>query len=1118
MTLNLPILISDHSPIFLHTSPSHERRRSPIKLEAWCLDFKEISHIITDIWHTQVDGSPMYRVAQKCRHIRYRLFKWCQEFKRSNNINWEECLDQCGEAQSNLLNLNGGAQDEKIVQSAREKLTLQVKFWNQRVKSKHRAWEDSNTKWFFRKAKSRKKRNQILMIKSAAGNWISDQKAIQMEMMKYFAQIYQGRHHGSDYWEELSTIRNLIPQLSEDQQNSLTKSVTFEEVKLVVFQMGSLKAPGPDGIPAQFYQQYWSTVGTDIWKAVSHFFSTGYILREWNYTNICLIPKTERPEEASQFRPISLCNVIYKIISKVISNRLKPILRELISPFQNAFVPGRQMVDNCLIAHELVNNIKQTTSGKQYLAALKIDMFKAYDKVDWDFLDWLLAQMRIPSKCRHWIMQCVTTVSYSIIVNGEPTSRFYPTCGLRQGDPLSSYLFILVMDVLSRMLTNGIADKSFEGIKISRLGPSVSHLFFADDSLIFFKANPKSCDGVKNIVSEFSRLSGEVINYHKSLIMFSPNTPHNSRQQMRALINTPVADSLGKYLGANIEVNGRNTRLYHPLVEKVEKKLSSWHNLSLSLAGRIILINSILSMLSLNILSTFLIPKTIANRLNSIFARFLWAGTSDKKPIYWKGKSTLELPKSSGGLGIRNVHLFNKALLAKQAVRIHNSSHSLIAHLAVQDCEGGFTKIIGDGSDTKILEDKWVTGEPIKLKTGIQLQERGIRTVKDLFVVNQKRWNSELIWKLFVPESSTRILTTYIPKEHIQDYYAWSESRHGDFRVKDAYVFLLGLRGGPQSNCSHRRFWSKLWASDLRPKWKIFIWRLLQNSLAVNCNLAKRNIPISVNCSICHQFPEDEKHLFRDCDTSSRIWSASVLGINTRSSVYIPLGDWIRNFLHLFWREDGLNSERVREFVTTLWSIWLYRNNIVFNNLTEHPMAIFQKKKILLEEFDESGKITRKQLKRGSIASDSYQPDSPLFRIVQSNVCSVLVDGAWKRHKLNYPRAGIGWTAYMNGYKIFEGNDKVLASSSLQAEALAVYRGLHEAYSKGFRNIQIHSDSAEVVRAVTSPHQPVEIATIIHDVRALAHRVPQWGITRVKRENLVVAHNLAIAARQGKLL
>lgn len=407
------------------------------------------------------------------------------------------------------------------------------------------------------------------------------------------------------------------------------------------------------------------------------------------------------------------------------------------------------MADNCLIAHEIVNVIKQRIKGKQYLAALKVDMFKAYDKVDWDFLEWLLNQMKIPPLCRQWIMQCVTTVSYSILVNGEPSKRFKPSCGLRQGEPLSSYLFIQVMDILSRMLTHDMTEGIFNGIKLSRTSQPLSHLFFADDSLIFFKATPEACDRIKNIISKFSRISGEVINYNKSHILFSPNTPNRFKRFMRSIIGTPSADTLGKYLGCNIEVDGRSATKYQPLVEKVEKKVSSWHHLSLSHAGKILLINSILAVLSLNVLSTFLIPKKTVDNLNLIFARFLWSGSRDSRPgqFFWKSKKTLELPKGGGGLGIRNVHLFNKALLAKQVMRIHNSKQALISQIllskyknspinialqgaklgrvswgfrglcrSIQDCRDGFAIRIGDGTQTHIQNDKWLLGVPIITK------------------------------------------------------------------------------------------------------------------------------------------------------------------------------------------------------------------------------------------------------------------------------------------------------------------------------------------------------------------------------------------------------------------
>ena len=130
--------------------------------------------------------------------------------------------------------------------------------------------------------------------------------------------------------------------------------------------------------------------------------------------------------------------------------------------------------------------------------------------------------------------------------------------------------------------------------------------------------------------------------------MFSPNTPPRFKRFMRSIVGTPSAETLGKYLGCNIEVDVRSSQKFHPLVEKVEKRVSSWYHISLSHAGRVILINSILSMLSLNILSVFLIPKAIADKINSIFARFLWVGSRDAKPIFWKIMRTLELKKRWG--------------------------------------------------------------------------------------------------------------------------------------------------------------------------------------------------------------------------------------------------------------------------------------------------------------------------------------------------------------------------------------------------------------------------------------------------------------------------------------
>jgi hypothetical protein len=200
-----------------------------------------------------------------------------------------------------------------------------------------------------------------------------------------------------------------------------------EEIELAVHQLGPLKTPGPDGILAAFYQLYWSTVRVDIINMVRAFFHLGFMLKTLNHTFITLIPKIPNPKKLSQFRPIALCNVSYKIISKILVNRLKPFMDSLITPYQNAFVQGRQITDNIILAQEVFEFLKKKKKGKWGYAALKLDMNKAYDRIRWDFLFSVLQRMGFSQSWVNWITQCVTTVSYSVLINGSPSKTFCPS-------------------------------------------------------------------------------------------------------------------------------------------------------------------------------------------------------------------------------------------------------------------------------------------------------------------------------------------------------------------------------------------------------------------------------------------------------------------------------------------------------------------------------------------------------------------------------------------------------------------------------------------------------------------------------------------------------------------
>jgi hypothetical protein len=183
-------------------------------------------------------------------------------------------------------------------------------------------------------------------------------------------------------------LRQYLPErVSRDMNEKLCMEFSDEEIGNALFQIGPLKAPGSDGFPARFFQRNRGMMKEDIIQTVKEFFSTGSMPDEVNDTTIVLIPKVTHPSVLSDFRPISLCNVLYKVVSKCLMNRLRPLLQELISPHQSAFITGRLITDNAFIAFECIHAIQNSTSARTNLYAFKLDLSKAYDRVDWGFLE-----------------------------------------------------------------------------------------------------------------------------------------------------------------------------------------------------------------------------------------------------------------------------------------------------------------------------------------------------------------------------------------------------------------------------------------------------------------------------------------------------------------------------------------------------------------------------------------------------------------------------------------------------------------------------------------------------------------------------------------------------------
>lgn len=274
----------------------------------------------------------------------------------------------------------------------------------------------------------------------------------------------------------------------------------------------------------------------------------GELPEEINKTLLVLIPKVTNPQDLSQYRPISLCNVLYKICSKTMANRLRRILDEVILVEQSAFVPGRLITDNVLIAYECIHYLRNKR-GKQGDCAVKLDMAKAYDRVEWRYLECIMRTMGFPEAWITLIMKCVTSVAFSVRVNGVFSDEFKPTRGIRQGDPISPYLFLICSEGLSCMLKNIGPQYVSRGVRVSRHAPWISHLLFADDCLIFTQASKRGADRVAAILDDYHRGSGQLVNKNKSAIFFSPNCDQEGKEEVHASLQIET-EALGeRYLG-----------------------------------------------------------------------------------------------------------------------------------------------------------------------------------------------------------------------------------------------------------------------------------------------------------------------------------------------------------------------------------------------------------------------------------------------------------------------------------------------------------------------------------------------------------------------------------------
>ncbi|XP_074278485.1 uncharacterized protein LOC141602074 [Silene latifolia] len=505
-----------------------------------------------------------------------------------------------------------------------------------------------------------------------------------------------------------------------------------------------------------------------------------------------------------------------KVVTKCIANRLKGVMDDLVSPFQSAFVPNRSIADNIVIAQEILHTINHRSYGKMGMIALKADMSKAYDRLNWNFIRGVLSYLNLSGSMVQLIMSTIESVSYEILMNGASMERVEPGCGIRQGDPLSPYIFALCTEVLPQMILYAQDSNLIKGIKICKNGPEISHLLFADDSPFFIRGDYENLDFLMNIIDEYYSASGQCLNKDKSSILFSPNCSLMTVQKCLTEFKFAPKHDLGNYLGLPTSIGSSKRELFKFLVDKTKRRLSSWNNILLSSDGKLTLIRSVLSSLSLFSLSVFRIPGS-----DLIYNNIAWTIGSSSCLNVWKSK------------WIEGYSLHD---LCGDSIDVATNSTLLVSELHDNHRRWDLSSlgfVPGEKITKKILAT-YILCQPSDDSFYWNFSKHGVHTVKSGYYVAAMALSNGLTSNV----DRTRMYTPIV------------------------------------AFCK-----SKLWKLPISNKLKVFLWKFMANALLVGSKFLKRKMNGRSSCSLCDESSpcvESISHLFRYCSFAKALWNEMV--------------------------------------------------------------------------------------------------------------------------------------------------------------------------------------------------------------------------------------------------
>jgi ribonuclease HI len=730
-------------------------------------------------------------------------------------------------------------------------------------------------------------------------------------------------------------------------------------------------------------------------------------------------------------------------------------------------------------------------------------------------------------------MACVTTVRSSVRFNGHLLDSFTPTRGLRQGDPLSPYLFLFVADGLSCLIKRKVQEGTLRELHICRRAPGISHLLFADDCLMFFQGSVEQASVVKSILNSYEKSTGQLVSLGKCSIMYGDGCPDDVQQDIKNILQYETVSFEEKYLGLPIPEGCMRSGKFKPTKERFRKRATDWAEKYMSSAAKETLIKSILQSLPTYAMSVFKFPAGLLEDLTKMVRDFWWGDEENRKKLHWMSWDRLARPKYQGGVGFRDLKFFNQALLARQAWRLLQFPDSLCAQLLkaryypsanlldtafIQNTSPSWQGIvyglellkkgiiwrIGSGTSVRLFRDNWLPRLDAPKVTAV----RGMRRRQTCH-----------------PLDVATILSIRIPTRASEDFVAWTPEKSGQFTVRSAYQ--LGLQPALDSMSlgqsssepgGDRKIWDLVWKAGVPPKMRIFAWKAATNTLAVREALHRRMSKVDPVCIICGRGIEDSHHALVTC-TIARVLREEMRQFWPMPSeeVFLQSGrEWI---LRLLDQTPARNRDYV---IFLLWRVWHHRNNLVHGDGKASVAASVPYLRSYIDSFrmyahtpvsssDLKGKASAelpKPCSEGRVTASEWSPP-------EEGQIKVNVDAGWIPTS---KRTGIGIIARDSHGRVLRSEWKHIAScaSAEEAEVLACLEGLGHLIQYFAGQGILETDCLRAVQVLNAKDRDrSECWNLYMQAQDILHVYGGITVVKVGRLGNAAAHSLASLGKSG---